>query len=85
VAVHHSTGKEQKTVSSAGGSAVFPGQTGLAPPIIGMEPAENAPMKSTSSTIHYQAAPTQQVSKRTAAILIASVLAIAGVLIAIVR
>jgi hypothetical protein len=52
---------------------------------IGMERAENAPMKSTGSTIHYEASPEQKISKKTAAILIASVLAVAGVLIAIVR
>jgi hypothetical protein len=50
-----------------------------------MERAQLAPMKSTGSTIHYQAAPQQQISKKTAVILIASVLAVAGVLIAIVR
>jgi hypothetical protein len=50
-----------------------------------MERAENAPMKSTGSTIHYEASPEQKISKKTAAILIASVLAVAGVLIAIVR
>jgi hypothetical protein len=50
-----------------------------------MERAQLAPMKSTGSTIHYQAAPQQQMSKKMAAILIASVLAVAGVLIAIVH
>lgn len=42
-------------------------------------------MKSTGSTIHYQASPEQKVSKKTAVILIASVLAVAGVLVAIIR
>jgi uncharacterized membrane protein len=50
-----------------------------------MERAELAPMKSTGSTIHYQAAPSQQVSKKTAVILIASVLAVVGVLITVIR
>jgi hypothetical protein len=41
------------------------------------------PMKSTSSAVHYHAAQQKQLSKKTAFALIASVLAVAGVLIAI--
>jgi hypothetical protein len=85
VAAHCSTGKEQKTVSLAGIPRDFRGKQACPFQLLVWNVLKFAPMKSTSSTIHYQAAPTQQVSKKTAAILIASVLAIAGVLIAIVR
>jgi hypothetical protein len=42
-------------------------------------------MKTTNSAIHYQPAPQRQVSKKTALILAASAIAVAGILIAIVR
>jgi hypothetical protein len=42
-------------------------------------------MKTMNSAIHYQATPQQQISKKKAFILIASVIAAAGVLVAIIH
>jgi hypothetical protein len=51
----------------------------------GTERAKNGPMKTTNSTIHYQAAPQQQVSKKTVLILFASAIGVAGILFAIIH
>jgi hypothetical protein len=57
----------------------------VTPEKVGIKPAYTGHMEKTSSGIHYNAPAEPKVSKKAAFIVVASVIALAGVLIAIVH